>query len=181
MSAVSGTSSPASPRIAVSSPEAYFNRELSWLGFASRVVALVENRELPLLERVKFAGIAGMLHDEFFMKRISGLKRQIRNRSKKTTNDGRSPETVFRACQAELRKQSRRLGETLSGDLGPAMAAEGVGIVDYDQLQASQRRHLREYFQDAVMPIPDAAGRGSRAPLPLHQQPGTESGDPFPR
>ena len=153
MSVVSGTSSPASPHIAVNSPEAYFNRELSWLGFASRVVALVENRELPLLERVKFAGIAGMLHDEFFMKRISGLKRQIRNRSKKTTIDGRSPETVFRACQAELRKQSRRLGETLSGDLGPAMAAEGVGIVDYVQLQASQRRHLREYFQDAVMPI----------------------------
>ena len=153
MSAVSGTSSPAPPRISVNAPEAYLNRELSWLGFASRVLALVENRELPLLERVKFAGIAGMLHDEFFMKRISGLKRQIRNHSKKSTIDGRSPETVFRACQAELRNQSRRLGETLLGDLGPAMAAEGVGVVDYDQLQASQRRHLREYFQDAVMPI----------------------------
>ena len=153
MSAVSGTSSSARSRIAVNSPEAYLNRELSWLGFASRVVALVENRELPLLERVKFAGIAGMLHDEFFMKRISGLKRQIRNRSKKTTIDGRSPETVFRACQVELRNQSRRLGETLLGDLGPAMSAEGVGIVDFDRLQKSQRQHLREYFQDTVMPI----------------------------
>ena len=153
MSAVSGTSSPDRTRIAVNSPEAYLNRELSWLGFASRVVALVENRELPLLERVKFAGIAGMLHDEFFMKRISGLKRQIRNRSKKTTIDGRAPETVFRACQAELRQQSRRLAEALLEDLGPAMSAEGVGLVDYDRLQASQQQHLREYFQDTVMPI----------------------------
>ncbi len=167
MSVVTGTSSSAPPRIAVKSPEAYFNRELSWLGFASRVVALVENRELPLLERVKFAGIAGMLHDEFFMKRISGLKRQIRNRSKKTTIDGRSPETVFRACQVELRTQSRRLGETLLGDLGPAMAAEGVGIVNYDQLQASQRRHLREYFQDAVMPILTPLAVDSEHPFPF--------------
>ena len=153
MSAVSGTASPSLPRVTLDSPEAYLNRELSWLGFASRVVALVENRELPLVERVKFAGIAGMLHDEFFMKRISGLKRQIRNRSKKTTIDGRSPEAVFRACQAELRKQSRRLGQTLLEDLGPALAADGVGIVDYDQLEASQRQYLREYFQDSVMPI----------------------------
>ena len=60
------------------SPEAFFNRELSWLGFARRVLALVENPDLPLLERVKFAGIMGMLHDEFFMKRISGLKRADR-------------------------------------------------------------------------------------------------------
>ena len=58
----------------------YINRELSWLGFARRVLALVANEELPLLERVKFTGIVGMLHDEFFMKRMSGLKRQIAKR-----------------------------------------------------------------------------------------------------
>jgi len=149
------------------SPEAYLNRELSWLGFASRVVALAENRELPLLERVKFAGIAGMLHDEFFMKRISGLKRQIRSRSKKTASDGRSPETVFRACQAELRAQSRRLEQTLVEDLGPAMAAEGVGIVNYDQVEASQKPYLREYFQDTVMPILTPLAVDSEHPFPF--------------
>nr|MCU0254895.1 hypothetical protein [Acidobacteriota bacterium] len=53
--------------IALNSPETYFNRELSWLAFARRVLALVEDPELPLLERIKFAGIMGMLHDEFFM------------------------------------------------------------------------------------------------------------------
>ena len=68
----------------------YVNRELSWLAFAGRVVALVETRDLPLLERVKFAGISGMLHDEFFMKRMSGLKRQIKKGSAKLSIDGRS-------------------------------------------------------------------------------------------
>ena len=56
-------------RITPDSPKAFFNIELSWLGFARRVLSLVEDRDLPLLERVKFAGIMGMLHDEFFMKR----------------------------------------------------------------------------------------------------------------
>ncbi len=73
------------------SPEQFFNRELSWLGFARRVLALVEDRDLPLLERVKFAGIMGMLHDEFFMKRISGLKRHIALIPEKISIDGRTP------------------------------------------------------------------------------------------
>ena len=61
--------------IDVRSPEAFLNRELSWLAFARRVLSQVEDPRLPLLERVKFAGIMGMLHDEFFMKRMGGLKR----------------------------------------------------------------------------------------------------------
>ena len=71
--------------------ESFFNRELSWLGFARRVLSLVERPDVPLLERVKFAGIMGMLHDEFFMKRVSGLKRQIKSGSRKTALDGRTP------------------------------------------------------------------------------------------
>ncbi|MBW1877521.1 MAG: hypothetical protein JRJ84_04085, partial [Deltaproteobacteria bacterium] len=55
--------------IPVDAPQALFNRELSWLAFARRVLAQVEDPGLPLLERIKFAGIVGMLHDEFFMKR----------------------------------------------------------------------------------------------------------------
>ena len=73
------------------SPDAFINRELSWLRFASRVLELAEDSEVPLLERVKFAGILGMLHDEFFMKRIAGLKRQIRKGFEKHSIDGLTP------------------------------------------------------------------------------------------
>ena len=65
-------------KVSPEDPAAFLNREFSWLAFARRVLSLVEDKELPLLERVKFAGIVGMLHDEFFMKRMSGLKRQIK-------------------------------------------------------------------------------------------------------
>ncbi len=65
------------------SPNTLINRELSWLGFARRVLALAEDPDLPMLERVKFAGIMGMLYDEFAMKRIGGLKRKIEKKKKK--------------------------------------------------------------------------------------------------
>ena len=56
--------------IGIDAPEAYINRELSWLCFARRVLELAEDSTTPLLERVKFAGIMGMLYDEFSMKRM---------------------------------------------------------------------------------------------------------------
>jgi len=57
--------------------EHFLNRELAFLAFARRVLDMVDDESIPLLERVRFAGIVGMLHDEFVMKRMSGLKRQI--------------------------------------------------------------------------------------------------------
>jgi len=82
--------------------EKFFNRELSWLGFARRLLALVEDGSLPILERVKFAGIMGMLHDEFFMKPISGLKRQMISMPEKISIDGRTPIQEFQVSREEI-------------------------------------------------------------------------------
>ena len=76
-------------KIDIDSPAALINRELSWLSFARRVLALAEDPELPLLERVKFAGIMGMLYDEFAMKRMGGLKRKIEKRKHKSKQNPR--------------------------------------------------------------------------------------------
>ena len=73
-------------KIDVDSPSTLINRELSWLSFARRVLALAEDPDLPLLERVKFAGIMGMLYDEFAMKRMGGT--QTQDRKKKTQEEG---------------------------------------------------------------------------------------------
>ena len=62
------------PRIPQEAPEAFINREMSWLCFARRVLNLAEDPEAPLLERVKFAGIIGMIYDEFAMKSLGGLR-----------------------------------------------------------------------------------------------------------
>jgi polyphosphate kinase len=143
----------APPAWDLAAPEAYLSRELSWLGFARRVIALAEAPELPLLERVKFAGISGMLHDEFFMKRISGLKRQIRKRSVKRSLDGRLPQEELDACGAELREQVLRISAVLERELRPALAAAGLGLYDYPALTPDEQAALRDYFAQSVLPI----------------------------
>ena len=147
------TEAGAPPAWDLTAPEAFLSRELSWLGFARRVIALAEAPELPLVERVKFAGISGMLHDEFFMKRISGLKRQIRKRSTKRSLDGRLPQEELDACGAELREQVLRISAVLERELRPALAAEGLGIHDYPALTPDEQAGLRDYFAQSVLPI----------------------------
>ena len=153
--------------IEIDSPEAYYNRELSWLAFVRRVISLAEGSDLPLMERVKFAGIAGMLHNEFFMKRMSGLKRQIAKGSVKLSLDGRQPREEFDACREELLDQVEALGRTLETELRPALAAAGVPILNYADLTPKQKKALEAYFRDSVMPILTPLAVDSEHPFPF--------------
>ena len=107
-------------QVPLDSPEAYFNRELSWLAFARRVLAQVVDPQVPLLERVRFLGIVGMLHDEFFMKRMSGLKRQISENSSKLSLDGRSPQEEFEVCRREVLSQMDLISRYLEKGIVPS-------------------------------------------------------------
>jgi polyphosphate kinase len=157
----------AAPSIAPDSPQAYLNRELSWLSFASRVIALTEDSDLPLLERVKFAGIAGMLHDEFFMKRISGLKRQMLKKSTKLSLDGRSPKEEFDACRAELLDQRSRLDKVLTKQILPGLAEAKLPVLNYEDLDAKQRDVLQEFFVKQIQPILTPLAVDSEHPFPF--------------
>jgi len=148
-------------------PGSFFNRELSWLSFARRVLSLVEDPRLPLLERVKFAGITGMLHDEFFMKRMSGLKRQIRKGSKKLSLDGMTPNDEFEACRKQLREQDEILANALEESLLPGLEQEGFPILRYDQVDVQQRKDLRKYFHSSVQPILTPLAVDTEHPFPF--------------
>jgi polyphosphate kinase len=145
----------------------FINRELSWLGFARRVLALVAREDLPLLERVKFVGIVGMLHDEFFMKRISGLKREIARGVKKISIDGRRPSEEFAACRKELLRQRAELDDLLEERILPALVRGGLPIVPYAELDEQQQSHLRDYFQRNVQPILTPLAVDSEHPFPF--------------
>ena len=142
-------------KIDIHSPDALINRELSWLNFARRVLALAEDPNLPLLERVKFAGIMGMLYDEFAMKRMGGLKRKIekRKRKKKLSPDGLSAEEQLQACRNELRKQARRVSRLVVDQLRPALAKAKIPILEHKELNDKQQAHLQRYFVESVQPI----------------------------
>ena len=116
------------------SPAALINRELSWLSFARRVLALAEDPEQPLLERVKFAGIMGMIYDEFAMKRIGGLFRQVRRAERKRGHEGLPPAEVLGACRAELRSQQELVARLVEEQLRPALRDLGTPILDAGDL-----------------------------------------------
>src|SRR5437899_2520441 len=93
--------------IALASPELYLNRELTWLSFNRRVLAEAEDERNPLLERLKFLAISASNLDEFFIKRIGGLKQQAASGVKALTIDGRTPQTQIAECLETIRHQEQ--------------------------------------------------------------------------
>ncbi len=133
--------------------ELFSNRELSWLDFARRVLELAEDRDAPLLERVKFAGIMGMIYDEFAMKRIGGLRHQVEHKHRHTSADGLSPEEELRLSRDELNRQTQILRRLVSEELRPGLHAAGVPIMDYALLDDAQKASADAYYRESVEPI----------------------------
>ena len=90
-------------RINLDDPELYLNRELTWLEFNYRVLDMAADDATPLLERVKFLAIVSSNLDEFFMKRIGGLKQQIAAGIRTPSVDGRTPLQQLRESQVIVR------------------------------------------------------------------------------
>jgi polyphosphate kinase len=139
--------------VAVGSPESYINRELSWLAFARRVLAMAQDQNQPLIERVKFAGIMGMIYDEFAMKRLGGLRRRIGRDEQAPGFDGLTPAQELRLCRAELRTQEALVARLVEEELRPALAEHGVPIRDFDSLSPAQQSRLARYFAESIEPI----------------------------
>ena len=93
------------------SPELFLNRELTWLTYDRRVLSEAEDERSPLLERVKFLAISSSNLDEFFMKRIGGLKQQVVAGIHQLTPDGRTPQQQITECYAGVREIERRQRE----------------------------------------------------------------------
>jgi polyphosphate kinase len=147
--------------------EAFINRELSWLQFARRVLGVAQDPEVPLLERVKFVGILGMLHDEFFMKRIAGLKRQLKTGVRKVSIDGLTPTQELKACRQEVERQIREVHELIEEQLRPALAEAGLPILDWGTLDERDRKHLRKFFETSVMPVLTPLAVDAEHPFPF--------------
>jgi len=99
-------------RIDLSSPDLYFNREISWLKFNSRVLAQAQDKSLPPLERLKFIAIYGTNLDEFYMIRVAGLKSLFKARIQETAIDKLTPTQQLEAIHKTLHKELKVLEDT---------------------------------------------------------------------
>ncbi|MFP8952202.1 polyphosphate kinase 1 [Natrialbaceae archaeon A-arb3/5] len=130
----------------------YLNRELSELAFQRRVLAEALDETNPLLERVKFLGILTRNLDEFFRKRVGGLKQQIAADVTDETPDGRTPTEQWVDALEEARTLFERQHRCYRETIRPALADAGIHIVEYDDLSASERREVRDHFESSVLP-----------------------------
>jgi len=147
-------------------PALYLNRELTWLAFNRRVLTEAERERNPLLEQLKFLAIVSSNLDEFFMKRIGGLKQQQGAGVSTLTVDGRSPSEQIGECYAEI---SDLLADqsVLLGELMQALAAEGIRVLDFEELDAAQHEQARGFFEQNVFPLLTPLVIDSAHPFPF--------------
>jgi polyphosphate kinase len=131
----------------------YLNRELSWLDFNSRVLALAADTSLPLLERAKFLAIFASNLDEFYMVRVAGLKRRDEMGLTVRSADGLSPREQLRRIGDRTRQISLRQAEVFQESVRPALADEGILIVTWAELTDADRTELSTYFHEQVFPV----------------------------
>jgi polyphosphate kinase len=131
----------------------YLNRELSWLDFNARVLALAADPSLALLERAKFLAIFASNLDEFYMVRVAGLKRRDEMGLSVRSADGLSPREQLRRIGERTQQISSRHATVFMEEVRPALADEGIIVVTWAQLDDDERERLSTYFHEQVFPV----------------------------
>ena len=133
--------------------ERFLNRELSWLEFDARVLALAEDPSNRLLERVKFFAIFSSNLDEFFQVRVAGLQEQREAGVGPASPEGLTPEEQLDGITERVTELYRRTDASWTKDLRPALEKEGVRLVDWSELDDRDRVHLEALFIERIFPV----------------------------
>jgi polyphosphate kinase len=131
----------------------FLNRELSWLEFDSRVLAIAEDPARPLLERVKFVAIFSQNLDEFFQIRVSGLEEQVEAGVAATTPDGMTPHEQLAAIRERVVALQARADSLVLSDLLPALEKEHIRLVHWEQLSGEETEFLGRRFRERIFPV----------------------------
>lgn len=147
---------PAATAATVENPlpeDRYLNRELSWLDFNGRVLALAADTSLPLLERAKFLAIFASNLDEFYMVRVAGLKRRDEMGLSVRSADGLTPREQLRLIGERTQQLATRHAQVFRESVRPALAEQGIHIVTWSDLTEADRNELSTYFSEQVFPV----------------------------
>ncbi|MCP4491007.1 MAG: polyphosphate kinase 1 [Gammaproteobacteria bacterium] len=147
-------------------PELFLNRELTWLEFNRRVLHEAQDSQTPLLERLKFIGIVSSNLDEFFMKRIGGLKQQVGAGIMDLTVDGRSPAQQIEESYQLVRKiEAQR--ELLVPKLVELLGKEDIHLTTYDALNDDDKEVVRNFYIENIYPLVTPQAVDSAHPFPF--------------
>jgi len=128
----------------------FTNRELSWLEFNERVLAISADPDTPLLERAKFLAIFGSNLDEFFQVRVSGLKDQLDSTKERRSPDGLTPAEQLAAIHQRVSLLTRRAEGIFLNEIVPGLADAGVQFSSWDQLDPEDRTSVSDTFDRRI-------------------------------
>ena len=138
--------------IDLTSPDLYFNRELSWLKFNSRVLAQAKNSSLPPLERMKFLAIYGTNLDEFYMIRVAGLKALYKARVQETAIDKMTPAQQLKEIHKTIHKEQKTV-ESSYHDILAVLKKHSVSIKTFDELTPKHQELIENEFFEQIYPV----------------------------
>ena len=148
-------------------PALYFNRELSWIDFNWRVFFQALDPRTPLLERVRFIAITANNLDEFYRKRVGGLKRQLEAGVRALSPDGRTPREQLDLSLAAARHMQVEMSRVWETELRPELEDAGVVVREYDSLEDEEQAALDKVFRDTIFPILTPLAVDSGHPFPF--------------
>jgi polyphosphate kinase len=151
---------------ALDSPELFVNREVSWLHFNERVLELVEDERLPLLERVKFLAIYANNLDEFFQVRVAGLHDQVEAGIDARGPDGLSAHETLERITEQATDLGRRHSRAWEREVRPALAEHGIRVVDIDDCSESELGATDKLFAEQIFPVLTPLAVGPGRPFP---------------
>lgn len=144
----------------------FLNRELTWIAFNERVLHESTRKENPLLERLKFIAIVSGNTDEFFMKRIGGLKQQVGAHMDELSPDGRTAQEQIDECYEAIHALNDKMDKSWR-QLQTELRKEGIEILKYHQLSKAKQAHLREHFIANVYPLITPQAMDPAHPFPF--------------
>lgn len=144
---------PAKAKTVAGETAQFINRELSWLEFNHRVLEEAQDPKNPLLERLKFFCIASSNLDEFFEVRVAGVKQQIESDIVTRSLDGMTASECFRAMNRRIRRMVQEQYACWREQLFPALAQNGIRILEMDELEQGDLDWVQEYYRTKVRPV----------------------------
>jgi polyphosphate kinase len=130
----------------------YFNREISWLKFNTRVLDEARNKKHPLLERLRFLSISASNLDEFFSVRVAGLIALIQDNVHKIAMTGEDPrqqlDNIYKVTNVLMRKQQVTVKKLLV-----ALSENGITLVHRNHITQEHDIYLQTLFLDKLFPV----------------------------
>ena len=133
-------------------PLEFFNREIEWLEFNSRVLHEAVDPRTPLLERVRFLGIFNSNLDEFFMKRVGGLKHRVEANVQRKSG-GLTPVQQLAAIRAKILPMLDTQAKLYRKVILPELAKNSVHLLEWKDLTTAEKSFTHQYFKSHIFPV----------------------------